>query len=141
MRLNRASAAIPWAGGPQTFGCLRQSATLAILPAMRFPIALVVLALAAGACVPIARDAACVTAEECDLALERPFGDFAVTDPVFGDDLNGDGTIGDAGTCWQNAEAAAPCVAACNEFLADQVEIAVAQNNQAVIDACGGVEE
>lgn len=106
---------------------------------MRSPIAFAVLALVVGACVPIARDPACVSADACDQALERPFGDFVVTDPVFGDDLNGDGTIGDAGTCWQNNESAVPCIAVCNDFLKEQVDIAVAQGNQAVIDACGGV--
>lgn len=106
------------------------------------PVALLVASMASLAsvsgCVPIARDAACVAAQACDEALERPFGDFAPTDPVFGDDLNGDGTVGDVGTCWQNAEAAKPCVDACNDFLAEQVAIAQAQGNDAVIAACGG---
>jgi hypothetical protein len=104
----------------------------------------VVLAFALAAlvgCVPIERDAACVNAQKCDQALERPFGDFEVTDPVFGDDLNGDGTAGDAGTCWANAEAAKPCVDACNDFLAEQIAIAEAQGNDAVILACGGAVE
>ena len=97
-------------------------------------------------CVPVARDATCVAADACDQALERPTEDFAVTDPVFGDDLNGDGTAGvdltDVGTCWQNAGSAAPCIAACQAFLDEQVGIAQGQNNVAVIEACGGdVEE
>jgi hypothetical protein len=116
---------------------LAPASTLALTVAL---VALV--AVVAVGCVPIERDAACVAAQACDQALERPFGDFEQTDPVFGDDLNGDGTVGDAGTCWANAEAAVPCVNACNDFLAEQIAIAQAQGNDAVILACGGsVEE
>lgn len=107
----------------------------------RFALASALVLAALPACVPIARDAACVAAQACDNALERPFGDFEQTDPVFGDDLNGDGTVGDAGTCWANAEAAKPCIDACNDFLAEQVAIAEAQGNDAVILACGGAVE
>lgn len=107
----------------------------------RFALVLVLVSAALTGCVPIARDAACVAAQACDVSLERPFGDFEQTDPVFGDDLNGDGTVGDAGTCWANAEAAKPCVNACTEFLADQIAIAEAQGNNAVILACGGAVE
>ena len=121
---------------------LSASRTPAILPRMRaFAPALLLVVAASFGCVPIARDAACVAAQACDEALERPFGDFAPTDPVFGDDLNGDGTVGDAGTCWANAEAAKPCVDACTDFLAEQVAIAQAQGNDAVILACGGAVE
>lgn len=89
------------------------------------------LLIAVSGCVPIERDAACVAAQACDEALERPFGDFAETDPVFGD----------AGTCWANAETAKPCINACTAFLADQIAIADAQGNNAVILACGGAVE
>lgn len=98
---------------------------------MRFPIAFAVLAVVAFAgCVPLPRDQACLDAEACDAALERPFGDFNADDPVFGD----------VGTCWQNADSQKPCILSCQEFLADQVAIAQGQGNQAVIDACGGVD-
>lgn len=107
---------------------------------MRCPLALVLFA-AVVACTPIDRDPTCVAAEACDLALERPFGDFAVTDPIFGDDLNGDGTTTDAGTCWQSAESAVPCIDGCTDFVQEQLDLAIAQGNQAVIDACGGVSE
>jgi hypothetical protein len=104
------------------------------------PVLLVVVAASLG-CVPIARDPACIAAQACDEALERPTGDYEPTDPVFGDDLNDDGTAGDAGTCWANAETAKPCIDACNDFLAEQVAIAQAQGNDAVILACGGAVE
>ncbi len=86
--------------------------------------------LAASGCV-IDRKAECIDAEACDQALEQPFGDFNADDPVFGD----------LGTCWQTEDTAAPCVAQCNTFRADQVELATAQNNLAVIEACGGSVE
>lgn len=98
---------------------------------MRFLALALALAALAGCAPPLKRDAACLAAEKCDAALERPFEDFKADDPVFGD----------LGTCWQNADSQAPCILSCQQFLADQVELAQAQGNQAVIDACGGVVE
>jgi hypothetical protein len=94
--------------------------------------------LALWGCTPVDRDPACIAADACDQALERPFGDFGAQDLAFGDDLNGDGEAGDVGTCWQNADTAAPCVAACQDFLAEQQELARAVGNVAVLEACGG---
>ena len=82
----------------------------------------------AAACVPIARKAECIAADECDAALEEPFTSFAATDAQFGD----------VGTCWQNEETAKACVTECNAFVADELAIAVAANNRAIIEACGG---
>jgi hypothetical protein len=89
-----------------------------------------VFGIAASGCV-IDRKAECIDAEACDRALEQPFGDFNADDATFGD----------LGTCWQTEDTAAPCVAACNTFRADQVELATEQNNLAVIEACGGSVE
>ena len=106
-------------------------------PAMKLaPLLLVFLVAGCGA---IKRDPACAAAEKCDNALQEPFGDFAANDPVFGDDLNKDknaGQFGDVGTCWQSADTAKPCIAQCKAFLKEQHDIAVANNDQAVIDAC-----
>jgi hypothetical protein len=91
------------------------------------------------ACGAIPRDAACVAAEKCDNALQEPFGSFAATDPQFGDNLNGDdtaGQFGDVGTCWQSADTAKPCIAQCKQFVKEQHDIAAANNDQGVLDAC-----
>ena len=87
-----------------------------------------VFALAVSACVPIARKDECIQADACDQAREDPFDSFIATDAQFGD----------LGTCWQNEETSAACVTECNSFLADELAIAQAANNQGVIDACGG---
>jgi hypothetical protein len=95
------------------------------------------------ACAPVERDPACVQAEACDQVLEEPFEDFNADDPVFGDDLNGDGKTGveagdinDVGTCWQNADTAAVCAKQCQDFLKEQADLAAEDDNQAVVDAC-----
>ena len=93
-----------------------------------FPCLLAVVA--ATGCV-IERKADCKAAEACDRALEEPLGDFDADDIVFGD----------AGTCWQTEDTAVPCVKACNDFLVEQQDIALAQNDNAVFEACGGVAE
>jgi hypothetical protein len=100
------------------------------------------IASAVAACAPVGRSQECLDADACDKALELPFGDFVATDPVFGDDLNGDGnvdgTLTDSGTCWQNAETAKTCAAECTRFIQEQNALAVQVGNQGVIDACGG---
>ena len=88
-------------------------------------------ACALSACVLLPRDPACIAAEACDAALERPVGDYQADDQVFGD----------LGTCWQNAETQKPCIATCLAFVADELAIGQAQNNKAVVEACGGVFE
>ncbi|MDP2343635.1 MAG: hypothetical protein Q8O67_21935 [Deltaproteobacteria bacterium] len=93
-----------------------------------FAFAAAVLVLVAAACVPIARKAECENADACDQAREDPFNSFPATDAQFGD----------LGTCWQNEETAKACVAECNAFLADELAIAQAANNIALIEACGG---
>jgi hypothetical protein len=79
----------------------------------------------------IERKAECKAAEACDQALETPIGDFDADDGVFGD----------AGTCWQTEDTAIPCVKACNDYLVEQRDLALLQNNEAVFEACGGVAE
>ena len=96
-------------------------------------------ALFASGCSAIKRDAQCVAAEKCDSSLQQPFGDFAANDPVFGDDLNKDGTagqFGDVGTCWQSADTAKPCVAQCKAFIQEQHDIAAGVNDTGVLAAC-----
>jgi hypothetical protein len=82
---------------------------------------------AVGGCV-IDRKAACVAAQECDLARDAPYGDFNDDDDAFGA----------TGSCWQTEESAAPCEQACNDFLAEQLADATAKNDLARIVACGG---
>ncbi len=108
---------------------------------LRAPLLVIGLLSALAGCSAIERDPACVLAEKCDNALEEPSGDFVANDPVFGDDLNADGTagqFGDVGTCWQNADTAKPCIQACKDFVKEQAAIAQGDGDQAVVDACGG---
>lgn len=103
-----------------------------------FALALVAAIPAASGCV-IDRKDECKAADACDRALAEPFGSFDVAEPTFGD----------AGSCWQTEDTAAPCVQACNQFRVDQQELAIAQAEAAVgitrdvpiavFEACGGV--
>jgi len=98
---------------------------------------LATIVVAASGCV-IDRKAECIAADECDRALAEPFGDFDVADETFGD----------AGTCWQTEDTAKPCVATCEQFRADQRQLALEQADAAigvnkevplaVFEACGG---
>jgi hypothetical protein len=101
------------------------------------PLAVVLVALSvSSACAPLPRDPACEAAEACDQALEEPFGSFGANDTQFGD----------AGSCWLSTDTAKPCVAACEQFIADQRAevdadgdgVADDLTQQAVVDACGG---
>lgn len=106
---------------------------------MTRPLALVLasLVVAASGCV-IERKAECIAADDCDRALNEPFGSFDAADGIFGD----------AGTCWQTEDTAKPCVATCEQFRADQrqtaleqAEAAVGVNKEApllIFEACGG---
>jgi hypothetical protein len=114
------------------------------------------LVLVVAGCSAIKRDAACVAAEKCDDALQaevsgtnthgfangQGVSQFGATDPVFGDDLDGNpahaGQFGNVGSCWQSADTAKPCVDQCNQFVKDQQVDATANNDAAVLAACGG---
>ena len=118
-------------------------------------IAAATLAVASG-CSALKRDAACVAAEKCDEALQAQnsnaaspgfsngegVSQFAATDPVFGDDIDGNkdhaGFFGNVGSCWQSADTAKPCVDQCKQFVADQQALAVDNLDQAAFGACGG---
>lgn len=76
----------------------------------------------------IDRKQECKDAEACDQALEEPFGDFDADDDAFGD----------LGNCWQTEDTAAPCVQACNDFVAEQLAEAQEDNKVGIIEACGG---
>lgn len=76
----------------------------------------------------IERKAECVAAQTCDQARDAPYGDFNDDDEAFGT----------TGSCWQTEETAAPCVQACNDFIAEQLDDAIAKNEQVRITACGG---
>ena len=80
-----------------------------------------------GGCV-IERKAECVAAKQCDQARDDPYDGFEDDDDAFGE----------TGSCWQTEETAAPCVAACNNFVAQQLAAGVAADNLGLIVACGG---
>ncbi len=101
---------------------------------MRVLLPLLVLAYVSSACVPLARDAACVAADNCDKALDEPFGSFDVTDDQFGD-AAADPNVG---TCWFSADTAAPCIQTCNAFVAEERQRALEQNRLDIFEACGG---
>ncbi len=83
-----------------------------------------------GGCV-IERKAECVAAKQCDQGRDDPYGAFEDDDDAFGQ----------AGSCWQTEDTAAPCVKTCNDFVGEQLAAAVAENNRASIVACGGSVE
>jgi len=84
-----------------------------------------------GGCV-IERKAECVAAKECDQGRDDPYEGFEDDDEAFGE----------AGSCWQTEETAAPCVAVCNDFVAEQLADGIAAKNRTQIVACGGsIEE
>lgn len=83
-----------------------------------------------GGCL-IERKAECVVAKECDNARDDPYFGFEDDDEAFGE----------FGSCWQTEDTAAPCVAACNDFVAGQRAAGEAANNRGLIVACGGSVE
>ncbi len=90
--------------------------------------AAIALAAVAGGCVPIEPKAECVAADQCDAALDEPFGDFDDADQTFGKN----------GTCWANEETAKACVVECDKFVAEQLAAGQAARNNFLIEACGG---
>ena len=79
----------------------------------------------------IERKAECVAARDCDQARDAPYNAFEDADEAFGE----------TGSCWQTEDTAAPCVAACTEFVADQLAAGTAGNNRGLNVACGGEVE